>query len=263
MLLLSIVSLLPTPSSAAVESVSDLLSQYAARSFSVPSHRDISALHVLDAYVVYEGAVDGSGSHHPQPLAHFHPMSHHQFRTLDTESGLPSYAHRPSETAKMGDAGTYQPFPQSVVLSFEAFSQSFHLPLRRVESLFVPNATISVRDGWDAELSADAPLDSTYWALDGDYLDDNWAVATLREDGRFHAVINHEGEVYQADPIEHFRRDMDEQHFHTLATSSHRGMAIYRHSDVINQQDKQCGTDTGPACGHSREEQAATTSWWR
>ena len=226
----------------AVSDVSDLLSLYASRSRSFPSHRDISAVHTLDAYVVYDGTsgvTDGA----LQPLSHFHPMSSRQFRVMDTATGLPTYTHHPSGSAVYSAAGDYQPFPSTVVLSFAAFGLDFHLPLRRVPSLWVSNASVVVRDGWDNVLSEVSPLDSSYWALDGDYLDDNWAVATLREDGRFHAVINHEGEVYQADPIEHFKPHMDDTHFHTMATHSQRGMAVYRHRD-ITQHDKRCGADS-------------------
>ena len=269
--LLLVVVLLASPLqrvSSAVTSVADVLSQYASASVSVPSHRDISALHVLDAYVVYDGlgsagdvrssgsAVDGLS-----PLPHFHPLSSHQFRSLSIGSGLPQYEHRPSPTAQVSSAGSYQPFPSTVVLSFDAFSIHFSLPLRRVPALWVSNASVTVRDGEDATVDVVSPLESTYWALDGDYLDDNWAVATLREDGRFHAVIQHEGEVYQADPIEHFKADMDAQHFHTLATSSQRGMAIYRHRDLINQHDKQCGsTDEHVAAARSTDSGAAGRS---
>ena len=258
--LLLLLVLSPGGVDSAVSSVSDLLSLYASRSVSFPSHRDISAVHVLDAYVVYDGSdmVDGGGlragasgsggghSFHTdglQPLSHFHPMSSHQFRTLSADTGLPRYSHTRSPSGTTSMTGSYQPFPSSVVLSFSAFGLDFHLPLSRVPSLFVANASVVVRDGWDTELSRVEPLDSSYWALDGDYLDDNWAVATLREDGRFHAVIAHEGEVYQADPIEHFKPHMADNHFHTLATASQRGMAIYRHRDLINQQDKRCGAD--------------------
>ncbi len=249
LLCLSSLSSLPVCLSS-VTSIADLLALHASRSLSVPSHRDISAVHTLDAYVVYDGTGGGSGSVMGEaaspslsPLSHFHPLSHHSFRTLSAESGLPSYAHRASSTGVVSESGTYQPFPERVVLAFDAFQQHFTLPLHRVPSLWVHNASVSVRDGMDGEVASDAPLDSTYWALSGDYLDDDWAVATLREDGRFHAVIQHEGEVYQADPIEHFQPHMDAQHFHTLATASERGMAVYRHRDIHNQHDKQCGAD--------------------
>ena len=221
-------------SRAAVLSASDLFGS-SSTSSAFPSHQHLSEVHLLeDFHILSDDA----------PLPHFHPMStaRHSFRTLDASdpSAIPSYAYIPSLDAVRSPSGQLQPFPSSISLRFSAFNSSFHLPMQLVPEVFTSNATIEVWNGDGQLLDTPAPLNSVYWSLAGGMMDDDWSVAVLREDGRFHLLFSQDGEVYQADPMEHFRQEMDAAVFHTMATSSERGMAIYRHRDLINQGAKKC-----------------------
>ena len=245
--------LLPLSVRCAVVDVSEL---FASASSAFSSHKHISEVHLLEDFHVLAGG---------QPLPHFHPMSsqRHSFRTFDASdpSAIPSYSWIPSPHSQRTPTGHVQPFPSSIDLRFSAFNSSFHLPMRLVPDVFTSNASIEVWNGDGELLDIPPPSHSVYWHMTGSQMDDDWSVAVLREDGRFHLLFSQEGEVFQADPMEHFRQEMDSSVFHTMATSSERGMAIYRHKDLINHGEKKCAnTDEHDHRNPHEHEHAASSS---
>ena len=206
---------------------------------------ELSSVHVLSDFhlLTQDGDVSSTTS-----LSHFHPQSVHRFRTLDASdpTATPTYAHLPSPDGHLtADGLFYQPFPSSLTLSFSAFSRTFRIPLTLSPPLFDPSTNashplISHMSELTNEVlqSFTPPLSSYHWRQG-----EEWAAVTLREDGRFHLVLQQDGEVYQADPVEHFRHDMEPQQWRLMARDSERGMMIYKHSQLRNQHNKQCGGD--------------------
>ena len=196
----------------------------------------IGRLSVLRDFSVVESATGA-------PLAHFDADNHHMFRSLSADGSSVDYSHLPSESAVRDADGLYQPFPTSLTLTFEAFDASYSLPLTLAPPPFDGSTRIEVLSPYNEPLAVlDAVSNSYRWT--GDDSSHDWAVVTLREDGRFHLVLHSaSGEVIQADPVEHFRHDMEASSWHAMSVDSERGMMIYKHSDLTNLSDRKCGAD--------------------
>ena len=197
---------------------------------------EVGALHSLRDYAVL---LSESGA----PLPHFDASNRHLFHSLGVDGTTVEYAHRPSESAVRDADGLYQPFPASLTLTFSAFNRSFSLPLALSPPPFDATSRIEVMSPYNERLAVLDAVSSSYrWtAAEGAT---EWATVTLREDGRFHLVMQAaDGEVLQADPVEHFRHDMEPSRWHAMSAESERGMMIYRHSDLTNVGERQCGGD--------------------
>ena len=180
-------------------------------------------------------------------LTHFSADSHHMFRSLSADGSSVDYSHLPSKSAVRDGDGLYQPFPSSLTLTFSAFNSSYSLPLTLAPPPFDATTRIEVMSPYNEPLAQIDAVSSSYrWTgADGG---SEWAMVVLREDGRFHLVLQSaDGEVLQADPVEHFKHDMEASSWHAMSLDSERGMMIYKHSDLINLGDRKCGAEEGDA----------------
>ena len=213
---------------------------------------EIGRLSVLRDYSV----VSSSGA----SVAHFDAGSHHMFRSLSADGSSVAYSPRPSQSAVRDSAGLYQPFPDQLTLHFTAFGDAYSLPLTLAPPPFDASTRIELMSPYNEVIaSLDAVSSSYRWT--GNDSSDEWAMVTLREDGRFHLVLQAaDGEVMQAEPVEHFKHDMEAGSWHAMSVDSERGMMIYKHSDLINLSERRCGAEEWAESAQSAGSNSSSSS---
>ena len=134
--------------------------------------------------------------------------------------------------------GLRQPHPSRITLQFEFDSVSHTVDMQLQEFLYAPHSKTRVWTG-DSYVEHQPVLQSYMWS---DPAKRQWISATLLDDAKFHVVWHTGKDIIQIDPTEAHRTDMHHKAYRLLDTNSPHGMVAFKHSDLIDRHEKECGS---------------------
>jgi len=128
--------------------------------------------------------------------------------------------------------GHKQPYPDKLSINFEAFNQKFSYDFFISHELYQPTARVLIYRGDD--FTTEVPTVTSYRFQKDE---NEWGSLTVKEDGRIHAVLYKNNEMYQIDPISEHEAEIHHETLATLKEHATHGMIIFRHSDLKHDGD--------------------------